>query len=441
MTQNLQHFWLPFSANKQYREKPRMLVSAKGMYYKDSDGRDILDSTSGLWCCNAGHCPDPIVAAIAEQAGTLDFCPTFHYGHPKPFELATKMAEDIFPDGINTVFFTNSGSEAADSALKIALAYQHLRGKTGKNRLIGRQSGYHGVNFGGTSLGGLAGNKLWYGGNLLPNVSHLPHTLDLKRSAFCRGQPEEGVEFADALLQHIQQYDARSIAAVIVEPVSGSAGVLIPPKGYLQRLREICTEHDILLIFDEVITAFGRLGTATAAEYFGVTPDMITFAKGVTSGMIPLGGVAIRDEICNEFFDNAGEKAIDLFHGYTYSGHPVACAAGVATLKFYDEGDVFQHARGLHQFFEDELHQLADLPGVISVRNLGLMGAVQLEPAAGKPGARGFNIKLRAFHDKQMMTRCTGDTMAFSPPLVASKDDIKRMIGTIAELIPESANA
>ena len=432
------YFWQPYSDVKSFRKRPRLLASAKDMHCYDENGRELLDATAGLWCCNAGHCRETIVKAIQEQAAVLDFAPVFNFGHPKVFEFSEKVC-GYFPDPLNNVFLTNSGSEAADTSFKIALAYQKIRGKGGKQLIIGRDRGYHGVGFGGISAGGMVKNRLWYGNQLL-RVDHLPHTHNLAKNGFSRGIPEHGgEEYANGLLDIIALHDASTIAAVIVEPVAGSTGVLVPPKGYLKRLREICTANDILLIFDEVITAFGRLGKNTAAEYFDVMPDMLNFAKGATSGTAPLGGVAISDEIRQVFLDNVGEYQIDLFHGYTYSGHPLSVAAGVGTLNLYEEEGLMERISGeLEKYFEDGLHAMRDLPGVVDIRNLGFMGAVELEGTAGKPGQRAYNIFEKCFHDKDLLTRISADTFAFSPPLIAEKKHIDEMFGKFAEAVKES---
>lgn len=431
-------FWMPFSSNKNFKAKPRLVASAKDMHCYDMSGRKLLDATAGLWCCNAGHCREPIVNAIKKQAETLDFAPTFHLGHPAVFEFCERL-RGYFPDELSAIFLTNSGSEAGDTALKIALAYHKLQGKGGKQRLIGRERGYHGVGFGGISVGGIVKNRSWFGCQTL-TVDHLPHTHDPARNIFTRGEPEHGgEEFANALLDIIALHDASTIAAVIVEPVAGSTGVLVPPKGYLQRLRKICDDNDILLIFDEVITAFGRLGANTAAERFGVVPDLLTFAKGSTSGTAPLGGVAVRADIRDAFVDAAGETEIDFFHGYTYSGHPLSVAAGMGTLDTYENEGLMTRAtsEGIADYFADGLHSLKDLPGVKDIRNIGMMGAVELEPK-GKPGARAFALFEKCFHEKDLLTRITADTFAFSPPLIAQKEHIDYMFGKFAEAVRES---
>jgi beta-alanine--pyruvate transaminase len=429
-------FWMPYSSNKNFKSKPRLLASAKDMHCYDMDGRKLLDATSGLWCSNGGHCREPIVRAIQEQAAVLDFAPTFHLGHPSVFEFSERLAT-YFPDELNSVFLTNSGSEADDSALKMALAYHKIRGNGGKQLLVGRERGYHGVGFGGMSVGGIVKNRLWFGNQML-RVDHLPHTHNPQKNGFSRGIPEHGGEsYADALQQIIALHDASTIAAVIVEPVSGSAGVLPPPQGYLKRLREICSANDILLIYDEVITAFGRLGKKTAAEYFGVTPDMITFAKGVTSGCAPLGGVLVRDDIRQTFIDAAQEKEIDFFHGYTYSGHPLSVAAGRGALNLYEEEGLMERidSEGLSAYFEEAIHSLRDCPNVKDIRNIGFMGAVELESIPGKVGDRAFNIFERCFHEKDIMMRVTGDTLAFSPPLIAEKSHLDEIFDKTREAL------
>jgi beta-alanine--pyruvate transaminase len=416
-------YWMPFTANRSFRDNPRMIVSADGMYYRSSDGRKILDSTAGLWCVNAGHNRPLITEAVQRQVAELDYAPSFQFGHPKAFELADRIAE-IFPTGLNHVFFTNSGSEAVDSALKIALAYQQARGKPGKTRLIGRERGYHGTNFGGMSVGGISANRKQFG-PLLTGIDHLRHTHDIKSNKFSRGCPEQGAELADDLERLVDLHGASTIAAVIVEPLAGSTGVLPPPKGYLKRLRSLCDKHDILLIFDEVITAFGRLGAASAAELFNVTPDLITCAKGITSGVVPMGAVVASESIYDVIIDSA-TTPIELFHGYTYSGHPVACAAGLATLDTYKEEDLFARSAKLAPYLEAAIHDLRDVPNVVDIRNLGLVGAVELSPRSNAPGARGFEA-MQAAWDCGVMIRITGDTIAFSPPLIADKSHIDEM--------------
>jgi beta-alanine--pyruvate transaminase len=428
----LEQFWMPFTANRAFKRAPRLLVSAKDMHYVAADGRRILDGTAGLWCVNAGHGREPITEAIRRQAGTMDFAPTFQMGHPLVFDLAREVAA-LAPGDLDHVFFTNSGSEAVDSALKIALAYHQARGDTTRVRLVGRQRGYHGVGFGGISVGGIESNKKQFAAQLLPQTDHLPHTHDPSRNAFTRGIPAHGVELADALERTVAERGASTIAAVIVEPVAGSTGVLIPPKGYLERLRAICDKHGILLIFDEVITGFGRVGTALAAGRFGVTPDLITMAKGLTNATVPMGAVLVRRGIY-EAVVGASEQGIELFHGYTYSGHPLAAAAGLATLKVYRDEGLFERAMSLEKYWEDAVHALRGQPHVIDLRNLGLIGAIELEPRAGRPGTRGFEAFL-ACYEEGVLTRITGDTIALSPPLIAERAHVDQIFETIGRVL------
>ena len=434
---NLDAFWMPFSANRDFKRNPRMLVSAKGMYLKSQDGRDILDTSAGLWCCNAGHGHPKIVEAIQQQAAELDFAPTFNWGHPKVFELAGRLVAEA-PGDLDHVFFTNSGSESVDTALKIALAYQRARGQGTRTRLIGRERGYHGVGFGGISVGGMVKNRMWFG-SLLAGVDHLPHTLDLEHNAFSRGQPEWGAHLADDLERIVALHDASNIAAVIVEPVAGSIGVYPPPVGYLQRLREITEKHGILLIFDEVITAFGRLGHFMGAEYFGVQPDLVTTAKGLTSAAVPMGAVFARKHIYDTFMGTAsGEKAIELFHGYTYSGHPLASAAALATLDVYKDENLFARSAELHGHFEAAIHSLKDAPNVVDIRNIGLMGTIELAPRPGAPAERAYEVMVKAF-DKGAMLRVAGDSIALSPPLITEAKHIDRAVEIIGECLREVA--
>jgi beta-alanine--pyruvate transaminase len=429
---DLEAFWMPFSANRQFKSAPRILVSAEGMYYRSHDGREILDGTAGLWCVNAGHRPPKLVEALKRQLDTLDFAPTFQLGHPGPFIAAQKIVE-IAPPGFDHVFYGNSGAEAVESALKIALAYHRVRGEGARQILIGRERGYHGTGFAGISVGGMTNNRKVFG-NLLPRVDHLRHTWDLEHQAFSRGQPEWGGHLADELEQRlIPLHDASNIAAVIIEPVAGSTGGLIPPQGYLQRLREICTKHGILLIFDEVITGFGRLGTPFASQYFGVQPDMICFAKGVTNATIPMGGVLVRKEV-HEAFMSGPPNVIELFHGYTYSGHPMASAAAVATLDLYREEGLFERAKVMAPYFEEALHSLKGTPNVIDIRNLGLIGVVEVAARDGKVGARGFDVFLDCFQNG-VLVRPAGDALAFSPPLVIEKAHVDRMVETLGAAI------
>jgi beta-alanine--pyruvate transaminase len=427
---DLSAFWMPFTANRQFKKAPRMLVSADRMHYKTADGREILDGTAGLWCCNAGHNRPKIVEAIRKQAGELDYAPAFQMGHPKAFELASSL-RDMAPKGMEHVFFVNSGSEAVDTALKIALAYQRAIGQGTRTRLIGRERGYHGVGFGGISVGGIVNNRRMYG-TLLTGVDHLPHT-HLPQNAFSRGQPEHGANLADELERLVALHGAETIAAVIVEPVAGSTGVILPPKGYLERLRELCTKHGVLLIFDEVITGFGRLGSAFAADFFDVKPDMITCAKGLTSGVIPMGAVLTTPDI-HDAFMTGPEHLIELFHGYTYSGSPIASAAGLATLETYREEGLFERAAGLASYWEDAVHSLKDCPHVIDIRNLGLIGAIELQPIAGEPTKRAFTAFLQAY-EKGILIRTTGDIIAMSPPLIIEKEHIDQLVDTLRDVL------
>ncbi|MBK9495336.1 MAG: aspartate aminotransferase family protein [Aquimonas sp.] len=429
-------FWMPFTANRQFKKAPRLLASAADMHYQTVDGRRILDGTAGLWCCNAGHSRPSIVQAIAEQAATLDFAPTFQMGHPLPFVLAERLAA-IAPDPLKHVFFTNSGSESVDTALKIAIAYHRVRGEGQRTRLIGREKGYHGVGFGGIAVGGLPNNRKFFG-PLLPGVDHMRHTLDIERNAFSRGLPEHGVELAEDLERIVALHDASTVAAVIIEPISGSAGVVLPPKGYLQRVREICSKHGILLIMDEVITGFGRVGDAFAAQRFGVIPDMITTAKGLTSGTVPMGAVFTSNAI-HDAFMNGPDGAIELFHGYTYSGHPLACAAAIATLDIYRDEDLFNAAQRLEQYWEDRLHALKGLPNIIDIRNFGLIGAIELAPRPGAAGARGYEAFTRAFYDYDLLVRATGDVIAMSPPLILQREHIDQIFDRLESALRATA--
>ena len=431
-TNNLEAFWMPFTANRQFKKAPRMLVGAEGMYYRHADGRKILDGTAGLWCCNAGHGRPKIVEAIARQAKELDFAPTFQMGHPKAFELASRLVT-YMPQGIDHVFFTNSGSESVETALKIALAYQRARGQGTRFRLIGRERGYHGVNFGGVSVGGMVNNRKQFG-TLLTGVDHIRHTHDLARNAFTRGQPAHGAELADDLERLVQLHDPSTIAAVIVEPISCSAGVLIPPKGYLEKLRAICDKHGIVLIFDEVITGFGRLGTPFAIDYYGVVPDLVVTAKGLTNGVIPMGAVFAKQEIYDAFMTGP-EHVIELFHGYTYSGNPVASAAGIATLDTYEEEGLLTRAADLADYWGDGLHSLKGLPHVIDIRTTGLIGAIELEPIPGAPTKRAFTAFLEGL-DKGILTRLSGgDIIAMSPPLIIQKSEIDTLVETLRGIL------
>ncbi len=431
---SLDAFWIPFTCNRAFKAAPRLLVSAEGMYYRSADGRRILDGVAGLWCVPAGHCHPRIVAAVQKQVAELDFAPTFQMAHPKAFEAAERVAK-FAPAGLDRVFFTNSGSESVDTALKIAVAYQSVRGQPPRTRLIGRERGYHGVNFGGISVGGIPTNRERFG-SLLPSVDHLRHPLDIERNAFSRGLPEHGVELARELETRLfAEHDPTTVAAVIVEPVQGSAGVIVPPRGYLQELRRICDAHDILLIFDEVITGFGRLGANFAAQYFGVVPDIIVCAKGLTNGTVPMGAVIVRREIHDAFMKAAAENQIELYHGYTYSGHPLASAAAIATQDVFAEEKLVERAAALAPFWEDAVHSLRGLPHVRDIRNLGLVAGIELEPAPGKATTRAFDAFLRCFWEEDVLIRTTGDIIALSPPLIIEKPQIERLIGAIAGVL------
>ena len=425
-------FWMPFTANKQFKASPRLLASASGMYYKTVEGREILDATAGLWCCNAGHSRPRIVEAVKTQIETLDFAPNFSMSSPLPFVLAERLAE-LAPGNLNHVFYTNSGSESVDSALKMAIAYHRARGEGQRTRLIGREKGYHGVGFGGISVGGLPNNRKWFGLGL-PGVDHMRHTLDIGRNAFSKGLPEYGIELAEDLERMVALHDASTIAAVIIEPISGSAGVVIPPDGYLKRIRELCTKHGILLIFDEVITGFGRVGNAFAAQRFDVRPDMITAAKGITNGCVPMGVVMVSDDV-HDAFTQGPDNAIDLFHGYTYSGHPLACAAAIATLDTYAEENLFDKAIELGDYWQEGIHSLKGLPNVIDIRNYGLIGAIELESRPGAPGTRAYDAFVHAFHEGGLLTRVTGDVIALSPPLILEKPHIDRIFEALANTL------
>lgn len=428
---DLSAFWMPFSANRQFKKQPRMFVGASDMHYETSDGRQVLDATAGLWCVNAGHCRPKITEAIQKQAAELDYAPAFQIGHPKAFELANKLV-DIAPEGMDHVFFTNSGSESVETALKIALAYHRVKGDGSRFRLIGRERGYHGVNFGGISVGGIVPNRKMFG-TLLTGVDHLPHTHLIEKNAFTKGEPEHGAELADELERIVALHDASTIAAVIVEPVAGSTGVLIPPKGYLQKLRDICTKHGILLIFDEVITGYGRMGTPFASDYYGIVPDILVTAKGLTNGVIPMGAVFVKSEIY-EAFMNGPEHMIEFMHGYTYSGNPMAAAAGLGTLATYKEEGLLTRAAELAPYWEQALHSLADAPYVIDIRNIGLIGAIELTPISGEPTKRAFAAFREAF-DRGLLIRTTGDIIALSPPLIVSKSQIDEIVDGIRTVL------
>ena len=428
---SLDAYWMPFTANRQFKQAPRMLGRAEGMHFWTPDGRQILDGIAGLWCVNAGHARPRVVQAIQAQAAEMDFAPPFNMGHPKAFELAQRLVE-IAPPGLNKVFYTNSGSESVETALKMAIAYHRARGEGSRTRLIGRERGYHGVNFGGISVGGIVANRKMFG-TLLAGVDHIRHTHDPARNAFSRGMPAHGAEFADDLERLVALHDASTIAAVIVEPVAGSTGVLLPPKGYLQRLREICDRHGILLIFDEVITGFGRLGSPFAAQHFGVTPDLMTVAKGLTNGAVPMGAVFAKQHI-HDAFMTGPDHLIEFFHGYTYSAHPLACAAALGTLDTYAEEGLLTRGAAMAQHFEDALHALKGLPHVIDVRNIGLVGGIELAPIPGSPGKRAFDVFLECW-ERGVLIRTTGDTIAMSPPLIIEQQHIDELVGTVADVL------
>ena len=428
---SLDALWMPFTANREYKAAPRLLVSAEGMHYRSADGRRILDGTSGLWCVNAGHGRREIVEAVQKQAARMDYAPAFQMGHPLQFELASRVAS-LLPGDLDHVFFTNSGSESVDTALKIALAWHQANGAPTRTMLIGRARGYHGVGFGGMSVGGIANNRRQFR-NRLGDVDHLPHTHAPEHNAFSRGEPKWGAQRADALEDIVALHGADTIAAVIVEPMAGSTGVLIPPQGYLRRLREICDRHGILLIFDEVITGFGRLGASFACERFAVTPDMVTLAKGLTNASVPMGAVAVRAGI-HDAVVNGPEHLIELFHGYTYSGHPLACAAGLATLGVYRDDALFDRAAEIAPYFEDAVHALRDRAHVIDVRNLGLVAGIELEPAAGKPTRRAHEVFTRCY-EKGVLIRTTGDIIALSPPLIIERPQIDELCDVVGGVL------
>jgi beta-alanine--pyruvate transaminase len=428
---DLSAYWMPYTANRNFKANPRMLVSAEGMYYRDDAGNAILDGTAGLWCVPLGHAQPKIVSAVQKAVATLDYAPSFQLGHPMAFELAERLKQ--YTGGrYSQVFYTGSGSEAVDTALKIALAYHRSRGDATRTRLIGRERGYHGVGFGGMSVGGIGGNRKTFNSALLQGVDHLPHTHNLEKNAFTKGEPEYGTHLADELERLVTLHDASNIAAVIVEPVAGSTGVLIPPKGYLQRLRDICTKHGILLIFDEVITGFGRLGTPFASDYFGVDPDIFTTAKGLTNGVVPMGAVFVKPHIHEAFMN--GPDGIELFHGYTYSGHPLACAAGLASLDIFEQDGILEHANGVADYFQEAAHSLRGLPNVIDIRTIGMIVGIELASIPGKVGARAYEAFRRAFDDG-ILIRVTGDIIALSPPLIIEKKHIDELFGKLAAIL------
>jgi len=429
-------FFMPFSMNRAFKKAPRMLARAEGMYFYTPEGRKILDGTSGLWCVNAGHCRPQIVEAVQKAVATLDYAPPFQMGHPLAFEFAEKL-RPLLPKDLTRVFFTNSGSESVDTALKLALAYHRQRGEGHRVRLIGREKGYHGVNFGGTAVGGIVGNRKIFGA-LVAGVDHIRHTHDLAKNAFSRGEPKHGAELADDLERLCQLHDPSTIAAVIVEPVACSAGVYVPPQGYLKRLREICDKHGILLIFDEVIVAWGRLGKPFAADYFGVTPDLITTAKGITNGTVPMGAVFMKENLFQAFMTGP-ENAVELPHGYTYSAHPLACAAGLGTLKVYEEEGLLTRVGSIAKYWEDAAHSLKDCPNVVDIRNIGLIAAIELAPRPGAAvGARGLDAHIAAF-EKGLYMRVTGDILAFAPPLIVEKAQIDQIFTTAREVLKSVA--
>ena len=429
---SLDAHWMPFTANRAFKRAPRLLVAAKDMHYTAADGHQVLDGTAGLWCVNAGHGREPIVAAIQAQAATLDYAPGFQMGHPLSFRLAERVAA-LMPGELDRVFFTNSGSESVDTALKIALAYHKTRGEEKRVRFVGRMRGYHGVGFGGISISGIENNRKAFAAQLLPHVDLMPHTHDLARNAFSRGLPAHGAELADALERIVSERGADTIAAVVVEPLAGSTGVLPPPKGYLERLRAICDRHGILLVFDEVITGFGRLGAPFAANHFGVQPDIMTVAKGLTNGAVPMGAVIVRRGI-HDAIVNGAEQGIELFHGYTYSGHPLACAAGIATLDVYEREGLFERAASLAPYWEDAVHSLRGRPHLIDLRTVGLVAGIELEPRVGKPGARAFDAFIDCFNEG-LLIRVTGDVIALSPPLIVERRHIDQMIDMLGRAL------
>jgi beta-alanine--pyruvate transaminase len=431
---DLSAFWMPFTANRQYKDAPRLLVEASGMYYRTADGDSVLDGTAGLWCCNLGHAREEITEAVARQLATLDFAPTFQMGHPLPFRLAAALSE-FAPPGLDRIFFTNSGSESVDTALKMALAYHRARGEGQRVRLIGREKGYHGVGFGGISVGGLVNNRRTY--LTLPGADHIAHTFDIERNAFSRGLPEHGAEKADEVERLVALHGAETIAAVIVEPVAGSAGVLPPPKGYLERLRAVCDRHGILLIFDEVITGFGRLGEPFGAQALGITPDIMTTAKGITNGALPMGAVFAHRK-GHDALVQGPPAAIEFFHGYTYSGHPVACAAALASLEVYRRDGLFTRVKSLARLWEDSIHALRAKPHVIDIRNIGLMGAIELAPRADAPGARGYEVLVKALK-AGLLIRATGDIIALSPPLIISEAEIGKLFDILGGVLDDLA--
>ncbi len=430
---DLSNLWMPFTANRQFKSSPRLFKAARGMFYTTVDDRQVLDATAGLWCVNAGHGRSEITQAVAAQLDVMDYAPSFQMGHPLAFEAATRVAR-FMPSGLDRIFFTNSGSESADTALKIALAYHRARGEGQRTRFIGRERGYHGVGFGGISVGGIVANRKAFSGGLISHVDHLPHTHNLAETAFTRGQPSWGGHLADELERLVALHDASTIAAVIVEPLAGSTGVLVPPKGYLERLREICSKHGILLIFDEVITAFGRLGAATASERFGVTPDILTMAKAINNAAIPMGAVAASRSVHDTIVDAAAGNAIEFFHGYTYSAHPAAAAATIAALDLYKSERLFERSAELSATFEDAAHELRNSPYVKDIRNLGLVAGIELESRPDAIGTRAYDVFVKCF-EAGVLVRCTADVLAFSPPLIVSGEQIDQIFTTVRDAL------
>jgi beta-alanine--pyruvate transaminase len=427
----LEAYWMPFTANRQFKANPRLLGKASGMHYWTPDGRQVLDAVAGLWCVNAGHGRREITEAVSRQLETMDFAPPFQMGHHPAFELANAVAR-LAPAGLDHVFFTNSGSESVDTALKMALAYHRIRGDAARTKIISRERAYHGVNFGGTSIGGIGPNRKFWSASLIPGVDYLPHTHDIKRNAFSRGEPEHGIGLAEELEKLVAFHDPSTIAAVIIEPIAGSTGVLIPPHGYLKRIREICDKHKLLLIFDEVITGFGRTGSPFGAQEFSVTPDIITGAKGLTNGCVPMGCVIVSKLIYDAFMQ--GPDGIEFFHGYTYSAHPVACAAGIAALGIYEKEGLLTRAKSVARYWEDAIHSLKGASSLIDIRNYGLIGALEFEPVPGKPGARGFEVYLKAF-EKGLLIRQTGDIIALSPPLIVERAQIDQIFAILSDVL------
>jgi len=431
---DLTNYWMPFTANRQFKAAPRLLSEADGMHYTSVDGRKIIDATAGLWCVNAGHRRPQIAQAVERQLMVLDYAPSFQMGHPIAFDFAQRLAS-IAPRGLDRIFFTGSGSESVDTALKIAIAYHRAIGQAARTRLIGRERGYHGVGFGGISVGGIVNNRRVF--PQLPGSDHLRHTHDPVRNSFVRGLPEHGAELADDLERLVALHGSETIAAVIIEPVAGSTGVLLPPKGYLQRLREICDRHGILLIFDEVITGFGRLGAPFAADYFGITPDILTTAKGLTNGVVPMGAVLVSRKV-HDALMSGPEEQIELFHGYTYSGHPIACAAGIATLEIYEGEGLLTRAHELTDHWQEAIHSLKALPNVIDIRALGLLAGIELKSRNGAPGSRAYDVFVDCF-DRGLLIRVTGDIIALSPPLVVSTTEIDKIVDILGRSLRKVA--